>query len=223
MGDSRRSSVHQALGGGAVADVLLWKRWCAGVVLLATAATLWFLFEQAGYNLLSFVAIVLLLDVVILFSWAKSATLLNRPLPPLPHLEVSEESVLRAIDATRGCINHALSVARDIAVDGNFKVFLQVAFGLWVISYIGSFFNFLTLVGIAVLLSLSVPVLYDKYQDQVDDKLIRAHKIIQTTYRKLDDNILRKIPIPLNKKRRLSRPSSSCCVLNINVNYHSAW
>uniref|UniRef100_A0A5B6YMH5 Reticulon-like protein n=1 Tax=Davidia involucrata TaxID=16924 RepID=A0A5B6YMH5_DAVIN len=202
MGDSRRISVHQALGGGAVADVLLWKRWCGGVVLLVTAATMWFLFEQAGYNLLSFVANVVLLLVVILFSWAKSATLLNRPLPPLPDLEVSEESVLRAADAIRVWINHALSVARNIAVDGNLKLFLRVAFSLWVISYIGSFFNFFTLVNIGVLLSLSVPMLYDKYQDQVDDKLIVAHKIIQTQYRKIDDTILRKIPIPFNKKKK---------------------
>ena len=49
-----------------------------------------------------------------------------RPLPPLPDLEVSEESVLRAADEIRLRVNQALSVARDIAVDGNFKLFLQV-------------------------------------------------------------------------------------------------
>uniref|UniRef100_A0A5B6YLZ8 Reticulon-like protein n=1 Tax=Davidia involucrata TaxID=16924 RepID=A0A5B6YLZ8_DAVIN len=203
MGESRRISVHQALGGGAVADVLLWKRWCGGVVLLVSATALWFLFERAGYNLLSFASNVILLLVVILFFWAKSATLLNRPLPPIPDLEVSDESVLRAADAIRVWINHALSVAHDIAVARNWKLFLQVAFGLWVISYIGSCFNFLTLVYVGVILSLSVPVLYDKFQDQVDDKLIVAHKIIQAQYRKIDDNILRKIPMPLNKKKKI--------------------
>ena len=61
-----------------VADVLLWKKWYGGVVVLISASTLWFLFERAGYNLLSFVANVLFLLVVILFFWAKSASLLNR-------------------------------------------------------------------------------------------------------------------------------------------------
>lgn len=61
-----------------VADVLLWKKWCGGVVILTSATALWYLFERAGYNFLSFVANVLLLLVVILFFWAKSATLLNR-------------------------------------------------------------------------------------------------------------------------------------------------
>jgi hypothetical protein len=200
MAESHRISVHQALGGGAVADVLLWRRWCGGVILLSSSTALWFLFERAGYNLLSFTANVLLLLVAILFFWAKSASLLNRPLPPLPDLEISEESVLRAADVARVWINHALSVAHDIAVGRNVKLFLQVASGLWVISYIGSFFNFLTLVYIGVLLSLSVPVLYEKYQDQVDEKLTVAHKMIQTQYRKLDDNVLRKIPLNREKK-----------------------
>ncbi|KAF5937105.1 hypothetical protein HYC85_024611 [Camellia sinensis] len=202
MVDSRRISVHQSLGGGAVADVLLWRRWCGGVVLLVGSTSLWILFERAGYNLLSFAANVLLLLVAVLFFWGKSASLLNRPLPPLPDLEVSEESVLRAADEARVWINHALLVARDIAVEGNLKIFIQVALVLWIISYIGSFFNFLTLVYVGVLLSLSVPVLYEKYQDQIDEKLIVAHKIIQTQFRKIDDNILRKLPLPLNKEKK---------------------
>uniref|UniRef100_A0A803NNM8 Reticulon domain-containing protein n=1 Tax=Cannabis sativa TaxID=3483 RepID=A0A803NNM8_CANSA len=73
----RRISVHQALGGGYVSDVLLWKKWSVGVAVLLSSTALWFLFERAGYNPLSFVANVLLLLVVILFFWAKSASLLN--------------------------------------------------------------------------------------------------------------------------------------------------
>ncbi|GFS31618.1 reticulon family protein [Actinidia rufa] len=158
--------------------------------------------DVAGYNLLSFVANVLWLLVVILFCWDKSSSLLNRPLPLLPALEIPEESVLRAADAARVWINHALVVARDIAVGQNLKLFLQVALGLLVICYIGGFFYFLTLVYMGILLSLSVPLLYEKYQDQVDEKLIVACKIIQTQYRKIDDNVLSTITIPLNKDKK---------------------
>lgn len=205
MGESdhpSRISVHQALGGGSVADFLLWRRWCGAAVCLVSASSLWFLFERAGYNLLSFVANVVLLLVVILFLWAKSASILNRPLPPLPDMEISEESVVKAADVIRVWINYALSVARDIAVGRNVKLFLQVAFGLWVVSYIGSLFNFLTLVYIGVVLSLSVPVLYDKYQDHIDDKLRVTHRVVQTQFKKIDDNILRKIPMPINMGKK---------------------
>lgn len=42
---------------------------------------------------------------------------------------------------------------------------------LWVVSFIGSFFNFFTVVYIGIVLLFTAPALYDKYQDHVDDKL----------------------------------------------------
>ncbi|KAL8027641.1 hypothetical protein ABFX02_14G109400 [Erythranthe guttata] len=202
MGESRRFSVHLALGGGAVSDVLLWKKWRRSVAFLVASTALWFLFEIAGYNLLSFVSNVLLLLVVILFVWAKSASLLNRPLPPLPNLEVSEEAVVKAADEIRVSINYALSIAHDIAIGGNLIIFFQVAIGLWVISYIGSFFNFLTLVYIGVFLSLTLPALYEKYQNPIDEKLSVACKIAHAKYQIIDDKVLRKLPFPSNKAKK---------------------
>ncbi|KAF5745591.1 reticulon-like protein B11 [Tripterygium wilfordii] len=205
MGESNtncRISVHQALGGGSVADVLLWKRWGGALLTLGSATTLWFLFERAGYNLLSFVANVLLLLVVILFVWAKSATLLNRPLPPIPNLEISEDTVAKASGVTRVYINYALSIAHDIAIERNFKLFLQVAICLWLGSYIGGLCNFLTLVYVGVLLSFSLPMLYDKYQDWIDERLCIVRRFIQTQYMKIDDTILKKFPMPLNKEKK---------------------
>ncbi|KAH0727392.1 hypothetical protein KY284_003257 [Solanum tuberosum] len=202
MGDNRQSFVHHTLGGGSVADVLLWRRWCASVTLLVSSTALWILFERAGYNVLSFVANVMLLLVVILFFWAKSASLLNRPLPPIPDLEVHEESVVKAADMMRVWINHVLMIAHDIAIGGNLKLFVKVSLVLWLISYVGSFFNLLTFIYMGILFSLSVPVLYDKYQNQIDDKLIIAQKVIQTQYKKIDDNVLRKISRSSNKEKK---------------------
>ncbi|CAM8994095.1 unnamed protein product [Rhodiola kirilowii] len=198
----RPSTVHQALGGGAVADVLMWRRKSSAVCLLISTSTLWFLFERGGYNLLGFIANVLLLLVIILFMWAKSASLLNRPLPLIPNLEMSEDAVFKAIEEIRVWINYGLSFARDIAIGRNLKRFIQVAISLWFISYIGSFFNFLTLVYIGVLLSLSVPLVYDKYQDHIDDKLSIAHGVILTQYRKIDEKVLQKIQIPAGKGKK---------------------
>ncbi|XP_008799606.2 reticulon-like protein B11 [Phoenix dactylifera] len=181
-------SVHRALGGGAVADVLLWRRRNAGILGAAAATAVWFLFERAGYSFLSLMANAFLLLVVILFFWAKSASLLNRPLPPLPNLEVSEVFVGKAADEARVWINRVLAVGHDIAITRDRKVFLQVTLLLWLVSYIGSLFNFLTLVYIGLLLSITLPALYEKYQDHVDEKLGIAHKLLLKQY----DNILRR-------------------------------
>ncbi|KAK8311366.1 hypothetical protein V6Z11_D02G244500 [Gossypium hirsutum] len=200
MADSNptRVSVHQALGGGTVADVLLWREWCSGVVMLTSSTMVWYLFERAGYNFLSFMANVLSLLVAILFFWAKSASLLNRSLPPLPNLEISENTVVIITDVLHQWINHTLSIAHNIAIARDLKFFLKVAVSLWLVSYIGSLFEFLTLVYIGVILSLSVPVVYDKYQHFIDEKLCVTRRFIQTQYRKIDEVVLRKLPLPSN-------------------------
>nr|XP_043621673.1 reticulon-like protein B11 [Erigeron canadensis] len=193
MGDFGRICVHDALGGGPVADILLWKNVYGGGVVLISSTIFWFLFERGGYNILAFVANNLLLLVTILFFWAKSASLLNRPLPPIPELDISEESVLIAAEEMQVWINHAFSLAHEIAVNGNVKALISVVSSLWLISYIGSFFNFLTLLYIGVLLSLSLPFLYDKFQTQVDEKLTVLHKITHSVSKQADA-ILRMIP-----------------------------
>ncbi|KAK9049471.1 hypothetical protein SSX86_031560 [Deinandra increscens subsp. villosa] len=200
MGDFGRISVHHALGGGAVADILLWRNAYGGGALLIISTIFWFLFERGGYNILAFVANNLLLLVVILFFWAKSATLLNRPLPPLPELDISEESVLIAADEMQVWINHAFSVAHDIAISGNLKTLIAVVSSLWLIAYVGSFFNFLTLIYIGVLMSLSIPFLYDMFQAQVDEKLVTVHKITNFIFRKADA-ILQMIPSTFHKQK----------------------
>ncbi|TYI37572.1 hypothetical protein ES332_A03G221900v1 [Gossypium tomentosum] len=204
MADSNptpRISVHQALGGGTVADVLLWREWCSGVVMLTLSTMVWYLFVRAGYNFLSFMANVLSLLVAILFFWAKSASLLNRSLPPLPNLEISENTVVIITDELHQWINHTLSIAHNIAIARDLKFFLKVAVSLWLVSYIGSLFEFLTLVyivSVGVILSLSVPVVYDTYQHFIDEKLYVTRRFIQTQYRKIDEMVLRKLPLPSN-------------------------
>ncbi|KAL6502486.1 hypothetical protein OROHE_024491 [Orobanche hederae] len=202
MAESRQFSAHLALGGGEVADVLLWRKWRRSVTYLVGSTAFWFLIEIGGYNLLTFISNVLLLLISILFFWAKSASLLNRPLPPLPNLEVSEETVVKAADDTRVWVNYALSIAHDIAIVGNLRLLCQVAVSLWIVSYVGSFFNFLTLLYIGILLSFSVPVLYEKYQNPIDEKLSAVYSIARVQYRKLDDKILQKIPLPSNKEKK---------------------
>ncbi|GJN01378.1 hypothetical protein PR202_ga18643 [Eleusine coracana subsp. coracana] len=171
-------SLHAHLGGGAVADVLLWRRRNASVAAVVGATAVWFVFERAGYSFLSVLANALLLLVAILFFWAKSASLLNRPLPPLPNLEVSDAVVEKAADHALVWINKILAVGREIAIKRDRQVFIQVILILWVVSYVGMLFNFLTLIYIGVMLSLLVPPLYERYQDHVDEKLGLAYSVL---------------------------------------------
>jgi hypothetical protein len=52
--------------------------------------------------------------------------LCHRPLPPLPDLEISEETIAKLADVLQIWINRALSVAHDIAIERNLFLCLQV-------------------------------------------------------------------------------------------------
>uniref|UniRef100_A0A1D1Y9Y0 Reticulon-like protein n=1 Tax=Anthurium amnicola TaxID=1678845 RepID=A0A1D1Y9Y0_9ARAE len=193
-----RFSLHRVLGGGAVADVILWRRRNPALLLLAGATAAWYLFEIAGYSFLSLLANALLLLVAILFFWARSASLLNRPLPPLPNLEISDRVVEKVAVEVRPWINRALAVARGIALDGDRKLFLEVIVCLWAVSYIGSFCSFLTLVYLGVIFCLTFPMLYDKYQDHVDEKVALVHSLVLNQY----ENILVKTGRSVKKEKK---------------------
>ncbi|KAI4356574.1 hypothetical protein L6164_000589 [Bauhinia variegata] len=142
---NRQRTLHDILGAGLVVDVVLWRRknLTVGILLITLAA--WVVFERSGYTLLSLVSNVLLLLVVILFLWAKSAAILNRPAPPLPELHMSEEMVNEMGNFIRTRVNDLFSVSQDIALGKDSRLFLKVTVYIWLISVVGGLTDFLTL------------------------------------------------------------------------------
>ena len=53
-----------------------------------------------------------------------------------------------------------------------------------------------------VLLSLTLPVLYDKYQNPINDKMSVAYDIARVQYEKIDSLILQKIPFHSKKEKK---------------------
>ncbi|CAN8257925.1 unnamed protein product [Cochlearia groenlandica] len=186
-------SLDQFNGVCSVSDLIMWKSRRGGIIVIGFSTLLWFLFVKCGYSFLPFVANINLLLVVILFLWAKSALLFNRPMPQLPNLEITEKPVFMVADALRVLINNLLSIAREIYVGRNAKQLFRVSVVLWTVSFLGSFLNFLTILYLGVVLTMLVPVLYERYQDCIDDKLSSTHRMIQTQYMKIDERLLKKI------------------------------
>ncbi|RZC94253.1 hypothetical protein C5167_041795, partial [Papaver somniferum] len=141
----RQRTIHELLGGGFIADIILWRRPNLTSGLLLVTFAVWIVFEKSGYTLLSLVSSVLLLLVVIFFVWAKSASILNRPPPPLPELHISEEVMNEAAAIIRSPVNAFSSVSLDIALGKNSDLFFKVAGALLLLSVIGGWTDFLTL------------------------------------------------------------------------------
>ncbi|RWW67378.1 hypothetical protein BHE74_00025181 [Ensete ventricosum] len=130
---SRERPVHQVLGSGRTADVMLWrnKKISAGVLTGGTAI------------------------------WALSP-------PRIPEVNVSEEQAIKVASNMRNGMNRASGVLREIALGHDLKKFLAVP----------------------LMTLLTVPVLYEKYEDKIDASAEKAMTGIKQQYAVFDAKVL---------------------------------
>ncbi|XWS50428.1 hypothetical protein CRYUN_Cryun12cG0086900 [Craigia yunnanensis] len=198
----REKPLHQVLGAGKPADVLLWRNKRISGSVLGGATALWVLFEMLEYHLISLVCHILILSLAILFLWSNASNFINRSPPNIPEVVLPEKCVLEVASALRIEINRALDVVRDIASGRDLKTFLGVIAGLWILSIVGNCCNFLTLFYIVFVLLHTVPVFYEKYEDKVDSFSEKAIVEIKKQYAVFDEKVLSKIPKgPLKEKK----------------------
>ncbi|GER30323.1 reticulon-like protein [Striga asiatica] len=199
----REKPVHRLLGGGKPADVCLWRNKKISAGLLCGATAIWVLFHILEYHLLSFVCHGLMLVLTVLFLWSNASAFINKSRPRIPEVSIPEKPLLEFASTLRIEINHAFAALRDIASGRDVKKFLSVIAGLWVLSIVGSCCDFLTLLYTSTVLLFTVPILYEKYEVQVDSYAEKAVAELKKQYTIFDDKVLSKIPRgPLKDKKR---------------------
>lgn len=196
----RDRPVHKVLGGGKPADILLWRnKKCTGIALGAGTA-LWVFFELMQYNLITLVCHLLILSLAALFLWSNASVFIHKSPLQIPHVVIPQECVLEAASVLRIEINQVFAILREIGTGRDIKKFLTVIAGLWFISVIGSCFNFLTLFYIFYVSLFTLPLVYEKNEDQVDALAEKAMIEIKKQYAVLDAKVLSQIPIAGFKK-----------------------
>ncbi|XP_038074229.1 reticulon-1-A-like isoform X3 [Patiria miniata] len=98
-------------------------------------------------------------------------------------IEKYTDKVIDHINAHSGCLRHLLLV--EDLVDS-----IKFAVVLWLLTYVGAWFNGLTLVMLAWIDLFTLPIVYEKYQVQIDEAVGKAHTQINTVIA----NIKTKIP-----------------------------
>ncbi|CAA7046192.1 unnamed protein product [Microthlaspi erraticum] len=169
---NRERTVHEILGGGIVADVVLWRKQNVSNGIVTVTIASWIVFESFAYTIITLLTSVLLLLLSILFLWSKSASILNRPSPPLPEFQISEAMAEEASKWLRLHVNKLLQVSYDIAMGRDSELFIKVAVSLFLISFIGSLMEFQTLCHTGVLVVMTVPAFYERYEDYIDGSLV---------------------------------------------------
>ncbi|KAF3789725.1 Reticulon-like protein B8 [Nymphaea thermarum] len=190
----REKPLHHLLGGGKSADVLLWRNKKISGGVLASATAIWVLFEWLNYHLLSLICFALFIGMCIVFLWSNASALVNRSQAQVPRVVCPEELFVNIAVSFGAQLNLFLGFLQDVASGRNLKQFLLVAASLWAAAIIGSWCNFLTVIYLGFVAAHTLPVLYERYEDQVDGFAYSVLGKLQGHYKKLDSGLLSKIP-----------------------------
>ncbi|KAF7826112.1 reticulon-like protein B5 [Senna tora] len=198
----REKPVHSVFGGGKPADVFLWRNKKTSASVLGGVTAVWVFFELLEYHLLTLVCHILILSLAVLFLWSNAHTFINKTPPRIPEVHLPEEPILQVASALRIEMNRGFAVLHNIASGRDLKKFLIVIAGLWILSIVGNWCNFLTLFYISFVTLFTVPVLYEKYEDKIDPFAEKAAIEIKKQYAVFDAKVLSKIPRgPLKGKK----------------------
>ncbi|XP_066364402.1 reticulon-like protein B1 isoform X2 [Miscanthus floridulus] len=197
----RKHPLHHVLGGGKGADLVLWRNKQASGSILAGVTVIWLLFEGIGYHLLTFLCHALIVFLTVWFVWSNAASFVNRSPPKFPEVILSEVQCLKVAHIARKEINEAFYTLRNVASGKDLKTYLMTIAVLWFISIVGSCFSFLTLSYTIFLMAYTLPMLYEKYEDQVDVVGEKALIEIKKQYKVIDAKLISKIPMLSEKKQ----------------------
>jgi hypothetical protein len=198
----REKPVHNILGGGKPADVLLWKDKKLSAGILGTVTAIWILFEVMGYHLLTFVCHALIVSLGVLFVWSNASSFINKSPPRIPEVNISEELIVNIALSIRYEFNRGLRSLREIATGHSLQKFLIVIGCFWVLSIVGSSCSLLTLVYVDFLMMFTIPYLYDKYEDKVDPLAEKATIELKKHYSVFNEKVLSKIPKGVGKDKK---------------------
>ncbi|XP_047058958.1 reticulon-like protein B9 isoform X1 [Lolium rigidum] len=190
----RHKSIHRLLGGGKAADVLLWKDRNLSAGVLAGATLIWFLFDVVEYNIVPLLCQIAIFTMLVIFIASNAAPLFDIDPPRIPQVVISEHTFREMALSIRYKLTNVVSLLYDIACGKDLKKFLLVVGSLLALSVIGGSCSFTSLLYLGFLCALTLPVLYQRYEPEVDHLVARGGEDIKKFYEKIDANLLNKIP-----------------------------
>ncbi|KAK2458694.1 hypothetical protein P8452_05268 [Trifolium repens] len=191
--------LHAVLGGGKIADILLWKDKKTSATFVAGFSMVWFLFEVVEYNLVTLLCHILIALMLILFVWHNAAGLITWRLPNIYDLEIPDYTVR----FFHNKLNFFLRKFYDIATGKDLRFFFVTIAGLWIMSTIGNFFSTVNLLYTTFLCLVTLPIMYERYEHEVDYLASKGNQDVKRLFNKLDSTVLNRIPRGPVKEKKL--------------------
>ncbi|GAV81339.1 Reticulon domain-containing protein [Cephalotus follicularis] len=191
---SHQMPVRAILGGGKVADLLLWRNPKVSAALFVAVTSIWFLFEVVEYHFVTLFCHVSIIALLVVFIWGTGAEFFNWNRPEIPKTILHGSAFEEVASAFHKRFNRVLSKFHDIACGRDPANFFVSIASLYILSVIGNYFSFINLLFLGFLSLQTLPYLYERYQEDVDKLAGKLNKEVKKTYKKFDSNVLNKIP-----------------------------
>ncbi|KAK9934692.1 hypothetical protein M0R45_021827 [Rubus argutus] len=162
---STHTPLHAILGGGKVADIMLWKDKKLAAAILLAFTTIWLLLQ------------------------CKVAGRINRR-PPEINIQLPQSTWIYLFET----INWFLLKFCEIISGKNFELFFVAMAGLYILSAIGTHVSFFSLFYIAILSVETLPALYAQYETQLGTIAARCIRDVKKLCKLFQSNVLDKIP-----------------------------
>ncbi|XP_051143664.1 reticulon-like protein B5 [Andrographis paniculata] len=189
--------------GGQTAEIFWWRNKTTATMVFCVVTAIWFCFEVLEYHFLTLICHVTILGLGLLFLWSNTSTLINKRPPHIPAVHLPKDPFLVFASTLHNEISEALEGLREIAVSRDLKRFLMVVVVMWIISIVGSFWNFLTLFYIAFCFLYTLPVLYDTYSEKIDAFAENAITEICKVYAVFSSKVLHRLPKEQMDKKKV--------------------
>ncbi|KAH7528708.1 hypothetical protein FEM48_Zijuj05G0101000 [Ziziphus jujuba var. spinosa] len=215
----RERSIHEVLGGGKAADVLLWRNRNISAGLLLGISVIWFLFEVVEYNFITLLCHLSIAIMLVFFIWCTGAetfgwylfffffffpsTIYLKNPPILPQIIVREDAFKDAALTFHRRFNHSLSKLFDIAYGRDLPHFILAIVSLYTLSVIGTYFSFLNFLYVGFLCLHILPIVYERFEDDIDRLVGHVILEMKKLYMRFDTNFLDKIPRGTVKEKKL--------------------
>ncbi|CAK9136995.1 unnamed protein product [Ilex paraguariensis] len=198
----RERPIHDVLGGGKVADVLLWRDKRVSATLLTGISVIWFLFEVVEYNMVTLLCHIFITTMLLIFIWSAGADIFKWTPPDIPNTILRESTFKEAVSTFHAKLNEFLSKFLYIACGNDPKNFFLAIISFSILSMIGNYISSLNLLFFGLLCMETLPFLYERYEEEVDYLAGRVTRRVRKVYKKVDTKVLEKIPRgPVKEKK----------------------
>ncbi|XP_062851753.1 reticulon-1a isoform X3 [Trichomycterus rosablanca] len=183
--------------GGSVVDLLHWRDVKQSAVLFGSMLVL--LFSLTQFSVVSVIAYVALaaLSTTISFRVYKSVLQAvqknddGHPFKTYLEMEIalSPEQITKYVEKVQLYVNYTLKELRRLFLVQDIIDSIKFAVLMWLLTYVGALFNGLTLLILAVVSMFTAPLVYEKYQKQIDQYLGLMRSQVNSIMTKLREKV----------------------------------